>query len=229
MLRNKKILALVPARGGSKGIKNKNIKLINKKPLIKYTLDFINSLNFIDSKIVSSDSKKILKIAEKNNFIPLKRSKKYSGDRVSDYDVIKSVIEQKNIKKKNFDYIIYLQPTSPFRKKKNLINSLNEVIIKKYDAAWSVTKIDKKNHPLKILKIQKNKLCLFDKKGSKIIARQQLENIYIRNGVFYIFSIKKLNQFKSIYMDKILPAIINHKIVNIDNFNDLKLAKKILS
>ena len=98
MLRNKKILALVPARGGSKGIKNKNIKLINKKPLIQYTLDFINSLKFIDLKIVSSDSKKILNIALKNNFLTFKRPKKYSGDRVSDYEVIKSVIDSHDVK-----------------------------------------------------------------------------------------------------------------------------------
>jgi CMP-N,N'-diacetyllegionaminic acid synthase len=229
LLKNKKILALVPARGGSKGIKNKNLKLINKKPLIQYTLDFINSLKFIDLKIVSSDSQKILNFALKNNFAAFKRPKKYAGDRVSDYEVIKSVIDNHDIKKNNYDYLIYLQPTSPYRKKKNLVDTLKKIISQKYYSAWSVTKIDKKNHPFKILKINKKKLNLFDKRGLKIIARQQLEDIYIRNGVFYIFSIKKLNKYKSIYMKKTLPVEINHEVVNIDSLSDLKKAKKIFS
>ena len=228
MFKNKKILALVPARSGSKGIKNKNIRKINGKPLIQYTLDFINNLKFIDLKIVSSDSVKILNLAKKNYFIGLKRSKKLSGDNVSDMEVIKSIINEKNLVKSKFDYLIYLQPTSPIRRKKDLISALNTVITKKFDSAWSVTKIDKKNHPLKALYIKKNKLRLFDKRGRKIIARQQLEDVFIRNGVFYIFSIKELKKQNSIYLNKILPIEINHKLVNIDNISDLKIAKKFL-
>tara|TARA_Y100000741_G_scaffold318193_1_gene265272 strand:+ start:206 stop:892 length:687 start_codon:yes stop_codon:yes gene_type:complete len=228
LFRNKKILALVPARSGSKGIKNKNLRLINGKPLIEYTLDFINKLNFIDSKVVSSDSDKILNLALKNNFVGIKRSKVLSGDRVSDYKVIKSIVDNKNIKKNNFDYLIYLQPTSPIRRKKELIFALDKTIKKKFDSAWSISKVDKKNHPLKVMIIKKKGLRLYSLKGKKIIARQQLHDIYIRNGVFYIFSIKKLNKFKSIYFEKTLPIKINHEIVNIDNLDDLKNAKKFL-
>ena len=76
--------------------------------------------------------------------------------------------------------------------------------------------------------INKEKLNLYSSQGKKIIARQQLKDIYIRNGVFYIFSINKLNKFRSIYLKKILPVKINHKIVNIDNLEDLKNAKKFL-
>ena len=228
MFKNKKILALVPARSGSKGIKNKNIRKINGKPLIKYTLDFINNLKFIDLKIVSSDSVKILNLAKKNNFIGIKRSKILSGDNVSDIKVIKSIINDKNVIDGKFDYIIYLQPTSPIRRKKELIFALNTIINKKFYSAWSVTKIDKKNHPLKVLSIKKNQLTLFDERGKKIVARQQLNDIFIRNGVFYIFSIKKIKKYNTIYLNKTFPVEINHKLVDIDNFSDLKIAKKIL-
>lgn len=228
MLKNKKIIALVPARAGSKGIKNKNLKLINGQPLIKYTLDFINKLNFIDLKIVSSDSTKILNLAKKNNFIGIKRSKILSGDRVSDYKVIKSIIDSKIVTKNRYDYLIYLQPTSPIRRKKELTQALKKVFKEKFHSAWSISKIEKKNHPLKVLVIKKKNLTLHNSRGKNIIARQQLKDIYVRNGVFYIFSISELRKNKSIYLDKTLPVIINHKIVNIDNLNDLKIAKKFI-
>jgi CMP-N,N'-diacetyllegionaminic acid synthase len=228
LFKNKKILALVPARSGSKGIKNKNLKLINGKPLIKFTLDFINKLGFVDVKIVSSDSDKILNLSKKNNFLGVKRSKILSGDRVSDYKVIESIIDNKSIKKNKCDYLIYLQPTSPIRRKKELVSALKKMIINKFDSAWSVSEVDKKNHPLKVMIIKKKRLSLYSLKGKKIIARQQLKDIYIRNGVFYIFSINELKKIKSIYLKKILPVKINHQIVNIDNANDLKIAKKFL-
>ena len=96
------------------------------------------------------------------------------------------------------------------------------------NSAWSISEIDKKNHPLKVLKIKNKNLNLYSNNGKNIIARQQLDDIYIRNGVFYIFFIKELKKKLSIYLNKTLPVIINHKIVNIDNIDDLKVAKKML-
>ena len=219
----------MPARSGSKGIKNKNIIQINGKPLIKYTLDFINKLKFIDLKIVSSDSLKILQLAKKNNFIGIKRSKILSGDQVSDFRVIKSVLTNSYVMKSKCDYLIYLQPTSPMRRNKELIFALKKIINEKLHSAWSISKIDKKNHPLKILTIKKKKLILHNLKGKNIVARQQLDDIYIRNGVFYIFSIKELIKNKSIYLNKTLPVEINYKIINIDSSMDLNIARKLLN
>ena len=107
------------------------------------------------------------------------------------------------------------------RKVVHLRQALNEVIKKKYNSAWSVSKIDKKNNPMKVLKISNNKLKLYLKEGKKIVARQQLEDVYIRNGVFYIFDIKALLKNKSIYLNKIYPSITNYKIINIDDKKDL--------
>ena len=228
MFKKKKILALIPARGGSKGIKLKNLIKINNIPLIDYTLKFINKLNFVDMKIVSSDNSKILNEGKKYGFLTIKRPKKLSGDRILDYDVINHVLNHNLIKKNNYDILLYLQPTSPIRKSSHIISALVEMIDKKYNAVWSISKIDIKNHPFKVFTISKNNLSLFSKKGKKIIARQQLSDIYIRNGVFYIFLIKELIKNKSIYVKKILPSVTNYPIVNIDNLKDLKKAKKYL-
>jgi CMP-N,N'-diacetyllegionaminic acid synthase len=227
LIKKKVIIALVPAKGNSKGIKLKNLKKIGKKSLIELTSDFIDKVGIFNLKILSSENERILKLASKLNFYCIKRPKKLSSQFISDYQVIKHSIGA--IKKIiTADYIVYLQPTSPIRRVSHLNHAIKEVINKNLDGAWSVSLADKKNHPLKILFIDKNKnLKLFDKRGKKIVARQMLNNIYIRNGVFYIFSIKSLIKQKTIYLKKIYPSITNYETSNIDTFLDLKDAKMI--
>tara|TARA_Y100001970_G_C14211167_1_gene847023 strand:- start:1651 stop:2343 length:693 start_codon:yes stop_codon:yes gene_type:complete len=227
--KNKKILALVPARSGSKGIKNKNLKKIKNKTLIGYTSNFIDKLKIVDEKILSTDGLKIINEGKKYKYNVIKRPRKLSGDRVPDIKVINHILNQNQIKNNNFDYLIYLPPTSPIRKTKHLKEALSKVIKNNLDGSWSVTKIDKKNHPLKVFSIQKNLLKLYLSKGKKIIVRQQLDDIYIRNGVFYIFSIKEIFKQKTIYLKKIYPALTNYEIVNIDNLNDLRKTKYLLN
>ncbi len=230
MIKDKSIIALVPARGGSKGIKLKNLKKINGRTLIQITSDFIDKCKFIDKKVISSDHKKILSHAKKLGFITCKRPRKLSGDRVPDNKVILNSIKTLKQKFKILpDYIIYLQPTSPIRRVNDLHKTIKEVIKKNYDSAWSLTKIDNKFHPLKVLNIINNKVSLYSSKGKGIIARQMLDEKYIRNGVFYIFKVKNFVTFKTIYMKKTLPFITDHDHANIDTLSDLKKAKKILS
>jgi CMP-N,N'-diacetyllegionaminic acid synthase len=226
LYKKKKILILIPARGGSKGIKLKNLKKINKISLLEHAINFAKKLNIADKIIVSTDHNKIKKISIKENCSIHARSKYLSGDRISDLQLIKDVL-YKNEKQRNYDYLIYLQPTSPIRKINQVLLALNKVIKKNLDGSWSVTKMDKKFHPLKILKIKNNYLRSFIKKGKKIIARQQLDDCYIRNGVFYIFKIRSLMYSKSIFLKKIYPSITNYKFINIDNLGDLIDAKKI--
>ena len=228
MLKNKKILIIIPARGGSKGIKLKNLKKINGKTLIQITIEFAKSLNFVDHIVVNSDHKKILEIGRKMKVNSMIRPNRLSGDFISDYQIIENTIY--NLKKsinKNFDILIYLQPTSPFRKKSQITKSLNELIDNNLNSIWSVSKVEKKFHPKKIITCtKKNYFRLFDKSGEKVVARQQLDNTYIRNGLFYIFKIKKLIEKKSIYLNKSKISITNYHVINIDNHIDLRNAKK---
>ena len=87
--------------------------------------------------------------------------------------------------------------------------------------------VSEKFHPLKILKIKNNNLNIFLNQGKKIIARQSLEKVYIRNGVFYIFKVSSLLKQKTIYLKKIYPSITNYKVSNIDTMADLNKAKKL--
>ena len=187
---NKKILCVIPARGGSKGIKLKNIYIVNGKPLISYTLDFVKNLNFFNETIISTDHKKIKKICEDKGFsIPFMRPKYLSGDRISDIQVLEhSLLLAEKYNNTKYEIIIMLQPTSPLRVKKDLKEAINQFMKNKNDSLWSISKIDKKYHPLKQLTINKKKLNYFSPNGKNIIARQELGDTYIRNGVFYIFS-----------------------------------------
>lgn len=223
-----KIYAIVPARGGSKGIKLKNLKKINGKSLIEITSRFIDKSRIFSKKILSTDSKKIIKIGKRLNFEIVKRPKNLSGDRVSDYKVIEHCL--KNLKKKDVpEYIAYLQPTSPTRKINHLIAAYRTVKRKNYQSAWSVNVVNKKFHPLKTLRIKNNNLKIYLDEGKNIIARQSLDDIYTRNGVFYIFKVSSLLKQKTIYLKKIYPSITNYPISNIDTKDDLKKAKKLMS
>lgn len=227
MILKKKVLIVIPARGGSKGIKLKNLKKIINKSLLQITIDFSKSLKFADLITVSSEHPKILNVAKRNNLCLTIRNRKLSGDRVSDFDVLRHAISNVERKTNNeFDIIIYLQPTSPFRKLRDVKRATEIMIKKNYDSVWSINEVSCKFHPKKILGIHKNKkLKLFTKSGEKIIARQQLKEIFIRNGLFYIFKKKKLLKEKKIYLKNIFPYLIKHDYVNIDDRNDLKKCK----
>ena len=178
--------------------------------------------------MVNSDNTRIINISKKRKVDYIKRSKKLSGDKVSDYDLLLNTLNFYKKKKISFDYLIYLQPTSPFRKLKDLNTASKKISKLNLDAIWSVNKVSRKYHPLKLFKKINNLLFLYSKKGKKIVARQQLNNLYQRNGIFYIFKIKSLLNNKSLYFNKgILPYEIKYKYVNIDNLEDLTICKKL--
>ena len=217
---------LIPSRKGSKGLKNKNLLTIKKKSLVEISILFSKKIIKNDTIFVSSDSKKVKDICNKNSVNFIKRPIKLSGDRISDFQVIEHSL---SVIKNNYKYLIYLQPTSPLRDELELKKAMMIMIKKKPHAIYSISSMDKKFHPLKIFKKNsKNFINLNDNNGKKIIARQQLKDYYIRNGVFYIFAIKELKKNKHIYPKKIFGFETVNKSVNIDSYQDYLDAKKII-
>ena len=131
-----KILAFIPARGGSKGIPNKNIKLFNGKPLIEWTINSALKSKLISKVIVSSDSKKILSISKKLGADIVLRPKNISGDFATTESAIKHYIKNT---KESFDTIVLLSPTSPIRKMKDIDNAIKEFKSKKQDSCFSAS------------------------------------------------------------------------------------------
>lgn len=230
MYNKNKILAIVPARGGSKGIKNKNLKKIKKKSLIQITANLLKKIKSIDCSMISTDSDKIANEAVKFGLkFFRKRSKKLSGDKVSDAPVLKDALytAEKNMNSK-FNIVLMLQVTSPLRTKEIIIKAIKLLTNKKLNAVWSISEVDKKFHWLKQLKIKKKYLNYSNPGGNKIIARQQLKKSFIRNGAIYAFSRKTILNM-NLLPKKTGYIILKSKQISIDNMQDLKIAGEIIN
>ena len=229
MLKKKKIIVIVPARGGSKGIKLKNLKKIKGQSLIKIVAKLISKITILDKAVISTDNKKIAKEAIKNglNFYNY-RPKKLSGDRISDVEVIKYTLKEvEKAEKEKYDIVVMLHPTSPLRKKKDVEGAIKLLVNKKYDSVWTVSKTDSKYHPDKQLLLNKNKLRYFTKKGHKIKYRQQLSQVFNRNSVAYVVRSELLRKTKSILNNKTGAYLVNDRQISIDTIMDLKYANKL--
>ena len=223
-------LCIIPARSGSKGIKDKNIKKIKKLTLIEHAYVFAKKFKEFDEIIVSTDSKKYLKFLKKYDykFTNFLRPKSLSRKNSTDLDVLSYELKRyENYFKKKFDYVAFFQPTSPIRKKSDIIKCIKIIKKKKPDALWTISKIDSKFNPMKQLIIRKNQLKYYSKNGHKFKSRQLLDNTFIRNGVAYFYSRKSILTFKKILPKKSTYYLIKGKYVNIDTLNELNLARKI--
>ena len=154
MYKGRKILAIIPARGGSKGIVNKNLTNLDGKKLLDYTAESLNKLKkIIDQSIISSDDFRIINHARKLGIsAPFIRPKYLSGDKV---DVTKVLIHSvKYLEEKKdffFDIILCLEPTCPLRSHKDIIAAIKKIINEKKSSVWSITETDSKYHPQKQL------------------------------------------------------------------------------
>jgi len=227
---NKDFLCLIPARSGSKSVKNKNIKNIYGKPLIYWTIKEAIKSKCFKEVFVSTDSKKIQFLAKKFGAqCPYLRPKNISGDKSSTLDTIKytlSFLKKKDIK---YKYVILLQPTSPLRDYKDIKKSI-KLFIKNKNATSlvSLVRVDD-NHPSRMYFLKKNYLLkhsLSEKKTGTI--RQKLKKMYLRNGAIYIIKYTNINK-KNFLGQKSLAYIMPHKrSINIDSGFDFKIADLIL-
>mgnify|MGYP001263041908 CR=1 FL=1 len=229
-MKNKRVVALIPARQGSDRIKNKNLKKLCKKPLLYWTLVSAIKSKYIDEIYVSSDSKKILNYSKKLNVNTIKRPKKFSNSFATRKHVINHTLNNLKKNNKSFDYLIYLQPTSPLRNKLHIDNALRVVFKKKSLGLVSVKK--EMDVSLWAFNIKSKKILRDNAKNKNFKKRSQdLKKIYIPNGAIFIFNLNKLknkNQFNApigfeIYeMDKISS-------IDVDDEFDFKFAELMLS
>lgn len=200
-----KHLFLITARGGSKGIPGKNIKKLNGIPLINYAIDLARQFTSDDNICLSTDDVKISKVAQKHGLqVPFVRPKKLAGDHAGSYEVILHALNWYKTKGCYYDTVVLLQPTSPFRLKKNVSEALAK-FKSNVDMVVSVNKLQ--SNPFATLykkNANANLQKVFVKKngGSR---RQDAEGIYELNGAVYVFNVKSLyksniSKFKKIKM-----------------------------
>ena len=221
-----KFMAIIPARAGSKGIKNKNIINFYNKPLIYWTISAALKSEFIDRVIVSTDSKEIQEISLKYGAsVPFLRPKRLSGDKASTLSAIKYTMKKLEKDENYFaDYIITLQPTSPLRNKKNIEEAIKVILKdKKADSLVSCVSVPHNFLPESLMKFNGKYLRNFSKE-SKILRRQEKMKLIARNGAaIYITKSKNINRY--ILGGKILPYFMGYiNSVDIDTKEDLEIA-----
>lgn len=224
-----KILAIIPARGGSKGVALKNIKPLAGKPLIDYTIESAKQSQLIDRLILSSENDNIIEVAKKSGVeIPFKRPNHLAEDNSSSLEVVQHAI---NFYEKNnlfFDAVILLQPTTPFRPKGYIDKAIRKFIEKKCDALVSVKPVPHQFNPHWVLEPDTNEYLKISTGETNMIKRRQdLPKAYFRDGSIYI---TKTNIIKegSLYGERLAYISNPSKFhINIDTKEDWKIAEKI--
>lgn len=219
------MIAIIPARGGSKGLPNKNKKIIAGKPLIQWTIDAAKKSKYIKKIIISSDDSEIHKIANSNNVLLHKRSSELSNSQALMTDVIKKILlDFKNIIK---DELILLQPTSPLRSYKHIDDAISTYRMNNHYSLISMYE------PTGI-EIAKSYLVNDCGRAEPAISsnysnmnRQNLPKILLPNGAIYIFNKNHLLKNNSISTNQVYPFIMAEDIsIDIDDINDFKLAEE---
>ncbi len=226
MIEKNKVLCIIPARGGSKSIPNKNIIKVNKKNLIDYTIEQAIRIKLIDKVIVSTDSEKIIskitKFKKYKKFNIIKRPKKFSLDKSPTEKVVNHVID--HIKKNNFqpENILILEPTSPLRKDDSVMKFIKKMQGRKYNSYISVSELS--HTPAKI---RKNKLEFIFKNQPR--RRQDRMSLYCEGGSMYGNNYEKYIKFKKIVVKPICPILISTiESIDINNRDDLYIVESIL-
>lgn len=231
MIKGQRILAVCPARGGSKGIPLKNLKPFLGVPLVARVGHLVAEISEIDRAIVSTDSEEIAKVAQDSGLdVPFYRPEDLSGDRISDLEVLThALVEMERLDGVTYDLVVMLQPTSPLRRTEHVLDTIKMAVDGNWDAVWTVSESDSKNHPLKQLTVNDDCLDYYDQNGKQIIARQQLVPVYHRNGVAYAIRRECLLGQKSIKGERTGALVLHGNMVSIDTYWDFELAEFIYS
>jgi CMP-N,N'-diacetyllegionaminic acid synthase len=207
----KTILAIIPARGGSKGLPKKNIRLMCGKPLIAWTIEQAINSRYLDTVYVSTDSEEIAIIARQYGaVIPFMRPAELARDDSPTADAVVHAILQFELQGKQFDYIVLLEPTSPLRKPDDIDNAIKLIVdTPGADCLVSLGEIHME-HPLIVKRIQENGFLMpYMPDSQKIHQRQQADRAYFPYGVVYISKVHAYLKDRTFYSERTIPYLID--------------------
>lgn len=222
-----KPLIIIPARGGSKGVPGKNIKLLNGKPLIQYTIEAALEVTDKESIIVSTDCEKIKAVVENLGIkVPSLRPKELASDNAGTYEVLLYEITQLDKKDKFYDYFIFLQATSPFRTVKQIKEAL---ILYNNNLDMLVSVKETKANPYFVLREEDENGFLVPSKSFTAARRQDAPKVWELNGAIYIINIKTLKEKPINQFTKVKKYVMDElSSLDIDTMMDWVLAENII-
>lgn len=222
MINNKKVLAIIPARGGSKGIPRKNIRSLGGKPLIAWTIEEGKKSKFIDKLIVSSEDSEIIEVAQSYGCdVPFVRPEYLAQDETPGIDPVIHALKELP----NYDYVVLLQPTSPMRLSEDIDNCIREMLENEAPACVTVTEPEKS--PYWMYTLQENSLLQPLIPQKEFAARRQdLPSVYALNGAVYVASKEWLLETESFLTDQTTAYIMpKSRSYDIDDEADFLLCE----
>jgi CMP-N-acetylneuraminic acid synthetase len=232
MIDGRQVLAVVPARGGSRGIKLKNLREVGGRSLVSRAGDVVSQIAEIDRAIVSTDHADIARVAREAGLdAPFIRPAEISGDFASALDVLLHALQATEaIDGCQYQVIVLLEPTSPLRTPQQVSQTIRTLIEGNWDSVWTLSPTDSKMHPLKQLAVGADGgMSFFDPRGEQIVARQQLEPVFHRNGVAYAFTRDCLLTQRTIRGVKAGALILHDEDISIDTEHDIALVEAVLA
>ena len=227
MINNQIILGIIPARGGSKGVPEKNNRLLNKLPLITYTIRAAKKSDYIDRLIVSTDSEKIAVIARQESAdVPFLRPTEFATDTAKAIDVLKHAVQyMEKLDARTYPLIVYLEPPAPLRITDDVDAAIELFARENPDSVVSVNEANQ-FHPILMKKIEKNRLKPIWKDEPEGVPRQLYDpTAYMRNGAVYVFRRENILSGK-LYGTDIVPYIMPlERSVCIDDLMDWYVAE----
>ena len=226
MIDGKSVLAIIPARGGSKGIQRKNIRDLCGKPLIAWTIDEAKKSKYIDKLILSSEDDEIISIAKKYGCeVPFVRTKNLAEDDTPWIVTVLHAIEMLD----NYQYIVLLQPTSPLRTVDDIDGCIEYCITRQANACVTICEANHSPYWMYNLGEDKKMLPILQVKDN-FYRRQALPTVYQLNGAVYISEKNYLIEKKKFVTDETIGYVMpQNRSVDIDNEMDFKIVENILS
>jgi len=226
----KKALGIITARGGSKGLPGKNIKLLNGKPLIEWTIERALSSKNLTKVMVTTDCPEIAAISEKAGAeIPFLRPAKFANDTASSVTVINHVLAHYDNRGEFFDYIVLLEPTSPLREADDIDNMLKKVFAKESEGYNGILAIGEAAHPSILRVKQGDHLLPYDSSLQIYSHRQDAQKVYFPFGVAYIVKTDVFRKNQTFYPDNMLfYELKKYQWYEIDDIYDFLAVENIM-
>lgn len=223
-----RVLGLIPARGGSKGVPKKNIKPLLGKPLIGYTIEVAQNSKLLNKTILSSDDQEIIDVSKKLGLeVPFVRPSELAGDKSTSIDVVVHALEHYKSIGVDFDAVCLLQVTNPFRTKDFVDRAIKKFIDSKTDSLISVLEVPHEFNPHWVFEANGNQELKISTGEAEIITRRQdLPKSYYRDGSIYITKTDVVLNEKSLYGKSIAYILGDEsRHVNIDTLKDWEKAE----
>lgn len=233
MINGKRVIAIIPARGGSKGLPGKNIKELCGKPLIAWSIEAGLASKYIDEVMVTTDSEEIARISRDfGATVPFIRPAELASDTATSFDTLKHAIDHyKNEKNETFEYVVLLEPTSPLRDKNDIDKSIEQLTTEQDAMAIvGICKTESQNPAFLVKKDNRGFIVGYEDKEMKVLRRQDIKDVYFFEGSVYASQIDALLHEKSFYHEHTIGYVVpKWKSFEIDDIDDFIMVEALLN